>query len=79
MISDWWMAKNGSGVSGLESGKSGRAKSRPSSFVQDRGPVLGKNLRREARGERSEEREETSAVVRPPSAEKSLETSLIVF
>ena len=35
MISDWWMAKNGFGVSGLGSGKSGRAKSRPSSKIVD--------------------------------------------
>jgi len=35
-----------------------KRKIRPSSFVQDRGPVLGKDLRPEVRGERLEEREE---------------------
>ncbi len=33
-------------------------KTRPASSVPDRGPVLGKDLRREVRGERFEEREE---------------------
>ena len=42
-----------------------KRKIRPSSFVQDRGPVLGKDLRSEA-GKRSEERKETFTVHRPP-------------
>ena len=33
-------------------------KTRPAFSVPDRGPVLGKDLRREVRGERFEEREE---------------------
>ena len=37
--------------------KRGRAKIRPASFVPQHEPVLGKDLRSEARGERSEERE----------------------
>ncbi len=36
--------------------KSGRAKTRPASFVPEHEPVLGKDLRLEVRGERSEER-----------------------